>query len=258
MSEVVHRGLCNIYALLSFDKKESITSPRFEEKILEVFQSTLGKVVYLIREEGILPEEWSEKLTKLVQKRNYLAHYFWYEQSHLMFEENGLIALYDELNDYVDFFSQINDSLENFLEPKRNEMGITKDIIEKQLERIAAGKESEPFIQQRKLKKQERLVKVWNVKTGEQLVSQVFETDDGCLWQLCDVGLGWTSFELPEPNWEINKQIEPYLPANINPRPKDSNPWNYEFRLKKGAVLWVKRGEKDNTYYIGVKSKNTE
>ena len=32
-SEVLHRGLCIVYALATFDKAESITGPRAEEKL---------------------------------------------------------------------------------------------------------------------------------------------------------------------------------------------------------------------------------
>lgn len=79
----------------------------------------------------------------------------------------------------------------------------------------------------------------------------IFEMQDGTLWQLCDAGLGWTSFEITEPNWVEHPAVKPYLPADITPRPKDANPWEYEFSLKDGAVLWVRPGKRPKDLSVG-------
>lgn len=41
-SEVIHRGLCNIYAFASFGSREDITIPRVDEKLSLVYSLTLG------------------------------------------------------------------------------------------------------------------------------------------------------------------------------------------------------------------------
>lgn len=43
-SECLHRGLCNIQALLSFNDRSDITRPRIEEKLEYVYSLTLGQV----------------------------------------------------------------------------------------------------------------------------------------------------------------------------------------------------------------------
>jgi len=98
-------------------------------------------------------------------------------------------------------------------------------------------------------------VRVWEFKLPDGTVPLIFETQDSCLWQLCDIGLGWTYYDRISTHWKENKIIQPYLPANINPRPKDCHPWEYEFKLRKNVFLWVKPGSQERSFKWGIKTK---
>ncbi len=251
LGEVLHRGLCNTYALLSFEKPNDITRPRLEEKLAYTFSLTLGQVAKEL--EIFLPSELNEQLQTALEKRNFLAHHFWYERIHLMGSEQGLIQMLNELDEMGQLFDELDQKVNKVLSPRRIELGVTDEVINHLMMELASGITEEPLLFQRRLKKQERLVKVWDVKTTDDLVAQIFEMEDGTLWQLCDTGLGWSRFEKPSPDWQENQTINKYLPANINPRPSDSKPWNYEFQLKKKMILWVKPGKRERSYTWGVK-----
>lgn len=47
--------------------------------------------------------------------------------------------------------------------------------------------------------------------------------------------------------------VKPHLPADIVPRPEPTGPWEYEFALAHGAVLWVKPGRQKQTFRWGVR-----
>jgi hypothetical protein len=66
------------------------------------------------------------------------------------------------------------------------------------------------------------------------------------------VGLGWTRLKTPGPDWSVNQNLQQYLPATINSRPAATEPWNYEFSLAKGAILWVKREAGEKHYVWGI------
>ena len=251
-SEVLHRGLCNIYALATFEKAEDITRPRIEEKLALAFSLTLGQIVE--KTKGVFSGGIQRRLEVALDKRNYLAHRFWFERSPLMFSEPDLLGLRQELLELTNLFGELDEAITESLDPRRQAMGLTDDLIQESFDKLIAGEPDEPLISQRLLKKQERIVRVWDVKVGDNLVTQIFETEDGCLWQFCDVGLGWTRLEKPAPEWTINERLQEYLPANINPRPSITEPWNYEFHLAKGAVLWVKRGKRERSYTWGIEA----
>ena len=251
-SEVLHRGLCIVYALASFDKPESITRPRIDEKFSCSFSLTLGQVINEARH--LFPNEIQQLLDLALSKRNYLAHHFWFEQNYLMFDEEGLLKLQKDLIEYADFFDTLDNKITEFFRPIRKSFGLSDEIIQEAYEKLLQGEKDTPLISQRKLKKQERIVKVWDVEVANGLITQIFETDDGILWQLCDIGLGWSKFENSEPDWKINENVQKYLPASINPRPQISEAWNYDFQLTRGTRLCVRPGKREKSYTWCVKT----
>jgi hypothetical protein len=253
-SEVLHRGLCNIYALTTFETPESATRPRVDEKLAYSYSLTLGHVIKETKH--LFPAGIQEQLDLALSKRNFLAHHFWFERNHMMFDKQGLLQLRNELVELADFFDSLDQTISDFIQPICKKFGITDEMIQKIYGRLLQGEQDEPLMNQRTLKKQERIIKVWDVEVAGGLITQIFETDDGDLWQLSDVGLGWSKFTKPETHWKLNENVQKYLPANINPRPSNSESWNYEFQLTKGAVFWVKRGKRQGSYTWGIKESS--
>jgi hypothetical protein len=252
-SEVLHKELCNYYALTTFDKKEDATLPRIEERFVVSFSMTLGQIVEKTKE--LFPSDLKQRLEEAVEKRNYLAHHFWYERSPKLYSGQGLIELRQELLNITDIFSELDKAIIEYSEPKRKTMGVTDELLQVSLNKLIAGEPDEPFITKRLIKKHEHIVKAWNVKLENDLATLIFETEDGCLWQLCDIGLGWTKFDKPTVDWIINENIQKYLPNIIDPRPTIIMPWNYEFNFGNGVVFCVKRGNREKSYSWGIKKK---
>ena len=249
-SEVLHRSLCIAHAFLSFENKSHVTRARIEEKLSEAFSTTLGQIIAHIKNH--FPQPVQRRLDESLDQRNYLAHHFWYDQAHLMNDEANLQKLHDELNAMVIFFDNLDSDIVEALRPIRERMGVTDELIEIEQTKILHGIDDGQLLNQRKLRKREMIVSAWLVRQAKGETTHIFETDDGVLWQLCDVGLGWTKYEKPLLSWIIDEQIQEHLPAEINPRPKIDNPWNYEFVLADGAVFWVKLSEKEHKYYCGI------
>jgi len=127
---------------------------------------------------------------------------------------------------------------------------------------LASGQADDPPLPDRrtlrdmekKLSGVQRLVRVWTCQPGDARAPIVFELADQSLWQLCDAGLGWTRFKTISPEWMEHPEVKSYLPADIQPRPRNAEPWQYEFNLADGAVLWVKPGREDYAFRWGVRS----
>lgn len=134
LGEVLHRGLCYIYALISFEKPEDITRPRVEEKIAHAFSLTLGQI---IREtEDLLPSELNEQLDLALEKRNFLAHRFWFERIHLMYNEQGLLQMLQELDKIGQLFNGLDEKVNKYFEPRRRELGITDEMINRNTAKV--------------------------------------------------------------------------------------------------------------------------
>jgi len=260
-SEVLHRGLCIILAMSDLPRRDLITRPRVEERLAHAFSLTLGDVITELA--GKIPGEYSIGLDEACEKRNFLAHNFWFDRAHLMFRADHIRQLVDELDGYTDIFSRLDEQTSRWLHNRQHELGLTDAILQESLSRILSGRGEEPLPgkevvkdREKKLKRRQRLVRVWEFELPEGGKPLVFEMQDGSRWQLCDAGLGWTRFQKTEPHWVEHPAIQPYLPADITPRPKDIKPWEYEFQLKAGAILWVKPGRRPNTFQWGIRTKN--
>lgn len=260
-SEVLHRGLCIILAMFDLPRRDLITRPRVEEHLAHTFSLTLGGVI--IELDGKLPAKYSTKLAEVREKRNFLAHHFWFDRAHLMFRADHIQGLIDELDGYTEIFNRLDEETSAWFHARQTELGLTDDILQDCLARILSGEGEEPLPGkdvvkelERKLKRKQRLVRVWEFELPEGGKPLVFEMQDGTLWQLCDAGLGWTRFQNTEPHWVEHPAIQPHLPADITPRPKGVKPWEYEFKLNGGAVLWVKPGRYPQTFRWGIRTKN--
>ena len=253
LSECVHRELCHIHAFASFESHHHITRPRMEEKLAYAYSLTLGQLKEQLKKE--LPHNSFPKLEMALERRNFLAHHFWFERAHLMFSIESLEKMIAELESMESLFSSLNEELSQFASPKYKKLGLTEEIVQHHLEAAKSGEQLDPLPNKRRPQKEEKLVCVWEVTLPNGEKPLIFETEDGCLWQLCDIGLGWTYYEKSRHNWKIVDDIQKYLPATINPRPRGCQPWNYEFNLSKGATFGVRLSNKEKTFRWGIKAR---
>lgn len=261
-SECLHRGLCMVLAWSALPSREFITRPRVEERLAKAFSLTLGDLAAEL--EGVLPAELSGEVRKAVDARNFLAHQFWFERAHLMFSVDEVRGLIVELDGYAEMFERLDSRVLEWSKPMHRALGLTDEVLRDSLIRTLANAPDErlPDRQtlralEKKLGRRQRLIRVWQFALDDGRKPLIFELADGSLWQLSDVGLGWTRFQEVDPTWTEHPAIKPYLPAEIVPRPESTAPWDYEFRLANGTVLWVKPGRKRQTFRWGVRTPTT-
>jgi hypothetical protein len=259
-SECLHRGLCIALTYLRLPQADFLTSPRVEELLAQSFSLTLGEVAEKL--EGILPAQWNTEIRKAVEIRNVLAHHFWFDRAHLMHNTNNIRLLIAELHSYANTFDKLDVQISEWskLKEKQKQLGISDEALKDNLMKILAGEDKEPLPDkktvrelEKKLRKKQRLIRVWEPALEGGRRSLIFELADGTLWQLSDVGLGQTQFKEVGQDWKEHQTIKPHLHADIVPRPNSSAPWDYEFMLANGVVLWVKPGRRKRSFTWGLR-----
>jgi len=258
-SECLHRGLCFVLALTGLPSRDMITGPRVEERLAQAFSLTLGDVAAKLEE--VLPAELAADIRVAVATRNFLAHHFWFERAHLMFSATNVCQLISELDGYARMFDRLDVRVDEWSEPTLQKLGLTDEILQTSLERTLAGEKDEPLLDKqavrelaKQLNRRQRLIRVWEFSLADGQKPLIFELADGSLWQLSDVGLGLTRFREIGSGWTEHPAIKPHLPAEILLRPKNAVPWDYEFTLGNGVVLWVKPGRQKATFSWGVRA----
>lgn len=238
-SEVLHRGLCNLYAYSRARHDTPLSWPRFEEHLKEAHQSTFGRVVKTVTPfmSGALLDEFRHA----VERRNFLAHHFWYDRIHLLSTNEGCVQACDELTLCCHVFQALDGKIEGLLAPLLSQFGVSSDHWEAALLQARSG-QGPPLLSHRHPDKEEVVIAVYEVGESQGVSALIFETQDRALWQLCDAGLGWAAFESVGPDWVPSARFDGILPAHINPRPKCTGPWDYRIFLGKGASLVVRPG----------------
>ncbi len=245
-AEVLSRGLCNLYSASQLPPSGPVTRHRVEEHLRTASEMTLGQL--LPRLSTILPPPLLQRLADALERRNFIAHYFWFERIHLMPTLKGIETMLAELAQDTELFHTLDQEVEAITEPLHARMGLTPQLFATALKDIKSGKAGalDPLHQQRMLRKQETIVEVFNVPTASGHNVLVFQTDDDLLWQLCDAGLGWCPYNQVDPLWPKAQKFTSLLPARINPRPKASAPWNFEIRFGTLAALVVYPGKRSS------------
>jgi hypothetical protein len=242
LSEVLHRGLCNLYLLVHLPEDGRITRPRVEEHFSAAEGTTLGQLILKLQE--FVSEPLFSQLQHAAKRRNFIAHHFWFECIHLLGSRRGVVTLLEDLDKDAQLFCEMDEEIQRLSEPLKPKLGLPEEIFDQALAEVLAGQPLEPITKQRKLKKEETVVRAF--RALEEPISQcfawVFETADGVLWQLCDIGLGWSCYREPSPSWIPDETLTQYLPATINPRPVTNAPWYFDLQFGIEATLSVRPG----------------
>lgn len=139
----------------------------------------------------------------------------------------GIATLAEELDSYVQEFDSLDSAVTERTEMYSSRLPISSELMAQSVAEIMAGRPMEPMIDQRRPHKQEKIVAVYEVPILAGMTTVVFKADDGTLWQLSDVGLGWTAYTDVGEDWKASERFTGLLPARIKPRPVTNRPWHF-------------------------------
>lgn len=241
-AEVLSRGLLALCALYQLPKVGPITRPRVEELLSEAFKLTMGQAV-----KGVcsrFPPEIAKQLNEAVEKRNFLAHHFWYERAHLMTSKEGVREMINELEDLATLFQCMDAKVDCVLRELLTTIGCTEAMIAQGISEVMAGQPIDPLPKARRPSREVVVIGVFQAPSltspGKHVL--VFQTQDGSVWQLCDAGLGWSAYQNIDAGWKRVEKFADVLPARVNPRPPLRGPWHYNIDFGKRATLEVRPG----------------
>ena len=242
-SECLQSGICNLLSLCDLGDPAMMTRARMDERLAAAYALTMGEAIKQASQH--IPSDLHGKLLKALEVRNFLAHKFWFERCHRMYQSHHIHLLISELHSFTELFQQVDAEMSEISKERRASLNITEEKIELMSLQIISGSDKATIpgknllVQRnRLLKRRQKLTKVWDA--GPSLV---FQLADGSLWQPCELGLGWSSFDQVQEGWTVNTKLAAHLPAEIIPRPADCQPWSYSFELKGGTKLVLEPGD---------------
>jgi hypothetical protein len=240
MTECVHRGLVNVFSMLPFGPQEA-SRPRIHERMKVAEQKTLGELVTMAK--PILATALHPSLDWALATRNFFAHGFWYERIHMMSNAAGKEQLVAELSQAADSLQELNRVLDDLTFAHLRQIGATEDQMAEAM-RSGASEAVEPMPARRVPRSEEaiEIVSAWVIQDNERS-SLILRDLAGEMWQLCDVGLGWSYHSEPAPEWVPFQKLNELLPAKIIARAKSATMWNFKLHVSTGALICVEMNE---------------
>jgi len=240
LAQAIEKGIMNLIVINQH--KHGITKTRYDEILHEKSSMTFGQLKREIKDLDCFSDPEIKLIEKFHEKRDFLAHSFWWERAVEFYDENLQHKLLVELDDLTEFFDSLNETVENKATPFIEEHSIDIDGIRDKM--IAQGK-TIPFESFRKLNRNETVIDLFPYKNAENSLIPIFELKDNTFWTICEIGLTQYKFEIIQKNRQNFKGFEVILPVNqFNPRPKVENHWNYALDLKKEGLKMIVSKEK--------------
>lgn len=232
LAQAIEKGIMNL--IVVSQHKHGITKTRYDEILHEKSSMTFGQLKREIIDLDCFSDHELELIEKFHEKRDFLAHSYWWERAVEFYDEKLQYKLFNELDDLTEFFDSLNELIENKAKPFIEKHNIDIDSIRDEM--IAQGK-TIPFDSFRKLNKNETIIDLFPYKNAENSLIPIFELEDRTFWTICEIGLTQYKFEVLQKNKLRFKNFDGVLPiSQFNPRPKINQPWNYELDLKKKGL----------------------
>ncbi|MDO8684091.1 MAG: hypothetical protein Q7N50_11485 [Armatimonadota bacterium] len=125
-----------------FNEEFLPSGPDHREIIQEkVFAKTLGHLLSYLRKQIAVPPNLDHNLAEALRKRNWLAHEYFWDRAAELLTIPGREKMIDELTMLSEFFSKLDSHLTLTYEKWARKVGITEELVEKELKALIQSAE---------------------------------------------------------------------------------------------------------------------
>lgn len=125
-----------------FNKDFLPSDPNRREEIQnEVFSKTIGRLLTRMRKQISVPLNLDRTLDDAWQKRNWLAHEYFWARAGEVITTRGRNKMIGELTELSDFFSKVDAHLVSIYEKWSKRVGIPQAVIDENLKKLIGDNE---------------------------------------------------------------------------------------------------------------------
>lgn len=111
---------------------QKMTRTDYDLMLQSEFRKTFGGLISTLRKAAVIPDDFDQKLADALDKRNWLAHhYFWDRAGHFM-TEGGRKTMMAELQKAIAQFAELGAQITKTVRTWSEKHGITQAIIEQE------------------------------------------------------------------------------------------------------------------------------
>lgn len=243
MVQTIEKGILNCL-ILSY---KNVTKARYDELLAEKSQLTFGQLKREIIEKQIFESEIIQRIEKFHEKRDWLAHNYWWDRAVEFYRDDLRFKIFEELDNLTTEFDEFNNLINDKYQQFISEHGQDFNKLFDEFTSFDKTPDNPTF---RKLLKNETLTGLFTYESEQGYQIPIFRFEDNSYWTLCECGLTYfnnANFEQSLIPLDKTNGIFPVL--QFNPRPKIINDWDYELDLKKnGLYIKVQPSEIDGRF----------
>jgi hypothetical protein len=227
--------------LASSGDAERTTAWDYDARLAENFGLTFGELVTKFRKQcGTGSSPLADGLDEAVDKRNDLAHRYFWDRAERFGSASGRDHMIAELHRLGHLFESLDTELEALTQAQARRRGLSAEVLEEQtrnhLERVLAGVEHfhSPSLPPNPLE----IVAAYEWRGGGTAkCGLVFASRDSKFLILGEKGICYGPQNIPLHELVRKAEFDAALPALVNPRPKKAAPWNFAIQLRNGYIL---------------------
>lgn len=115
---------------------QKMTRTDYDTMLQGEFKKTFGGLIATLRKAAVIPGDFDQKLADALNKRNWLAHhYFWDRAGHFM-TEKGRQMMMKELQEVVDQFAELDAQITKTVRAWSEKYGVTQAVIEQEIAKL--------------------------------------------------------------------------------------------------------------------------
>lgn len=246
LAQVLEMGIAIYLSGRVANLKADLTKDRYDELLTKKTYQTFGQLKAQFFAKGNPTDELKAKINLAHEKRDWIAHNYWWDRSNEFCHFDKRQEMKVELEKICDLFEDVNEFFTKDNRVYLESLGANIDVI---FEEIKQVKNSPTPTKYRRLSKNEKLKGLFLYQHDEKNSVPLFILEDNSYWTLCESGLSEWMKEVVEERLLSIKTINSKCPMEFNPFPKTNGNWNYEIVLKSGFSIKVQSIEIEGYRY---------
>lgn len=137
-AQCVERQLAILLATAYGPGPKRMTRSQYDDLLASLFRKTFGGLFQTLRKTVDIPEDFETTLSKALDKRNWLAHhYFWERAGHFM-TEPGRRVMIGELSRIALELDDIDQKLIQISREWMGKIGMSEEVLQAEMEKLIA------------------------------------------------------------------------------------------------------------------------
>jgi hypothetical protein len=137
-AQCLEKALVNLAFTYSLSDKNIATPEEWDNLFKDINKKTFGRLLGLVKKELSTSDEVLADLQNALDKRNWLAHDYFFDTISQFHSESGREQMISELSEMIELFNRWDQFIEGVYLHIWQQHGLTEDMISKEIEKLKA------------------------------------------------------------------------------------------------------------------------